>query len=64
MKINYDEEEGAYQQNIYPLKIDPKAQKSSTPLGQAEKADQFIDMSSNKLYQADPLGEDVEGDDV
>ena len=64
MKINYDEEEGAYQQNISPLKIDPKAQKSSSAMGQAEKADQFIDMSSNKLYQADPLGEELEGDNV
>ena len=64
MKINYDEEEGAYQQNISPLKIDPKAQKSSSPLGQAEKAAQLIGMSSSKLYQADPLGEDVEGDNV
>jgi hypothetical protein len=64
MKINYDEEEGTYQQNISPLKIDPKAQKSSSSLGQAENADQFIDMSSKKLYQGDPLGEDVEGDNV
>jgi hypothetical protein len=28
MQINYDEEEGTYQQNISPLKIDPKAQNS------------------------------------
>jgi hypothetical protein len=33
-------------------------------MGQAEKADQFIDMSSNKLYQADPLGEELEGNNV
>ena len=57
MHINYDEEEGAYQQNISPLKIDPKVQLSSS-------RDQSMDISSNKLYQADPLGEMVEGDNV
>ena len=28
MHVDYDEEEGAYQQKISPLKIDSKAQKS------------------------------------
>ncbi len=64
MHIDYDEEEGTYQQNISPLKIDTKAQKSSSSRGQAEKGDQSIDMSSNKLYQADPVSEMIEGDNV